>query len=298
MSGLASYTDWAARKADVRKEAQAGFLSSRGTNTVYMDVAIGGRTEQPMRLSFMLFEQCPLAFANFMELCTQMSLGQSGKPLTYRRCSVYKLVKGEYFEAGDITLDNGKGGDSIYGIEGWEPESFGLGLAHDSAGLLSMVPASDGCSISRFRVSFGPTPSENGRSVIIGRMVGGMSHLTTLEAVPCDVSARPARPMTIVECGIIPEWSNLPPPVAVASKSAASLTSVSENSDALRESVATAVQTAAAAAALSTNGAAKKRVAEESNQIGAPPSKKGGMMALPFEGEMGESDDDDDSDDA
>lgn len=67
-------------------------------------------------------------------------LGEAGHALTYRRSVVHRIVRGNFFEAGDITLGDGRGGDSIFGASGFERESFGLRLSHDAAGLLTMVP--------------------------------------------------------------------------------------------------------------------------------------------------------------
>ena len=270
----------------------------------------------------MLFEQTPLAFANFHALCTQSvgGLGEGGQALTYRRSPVHKLIKGCYLEGGDITLGDGRGGDSIYGAAGFDHEDFGLRLRHDAAGLLSMV-ARGGASQSRFRVTFGPMPSLDGANVVIGRLVSGAMHLEALEAIPVDTDGRPARALTVVECGVIPGWSNLPPPLPPTSSVApgkATLDSVSASADALRSSVADAV-----AAALVHDGAGTSAAPPGSARAGAEasdesksrepgdrkrsadgaatsttgaPAKRSAMMALPFENEM--SDDDDDDDDA
>ena len=295
---MAAWVDWSAAKQKVLAQAQAGFESSHKTNQVYLDIVVAGQTSAPMRLAFQLFEQTPLAFANFHAMCanTHVGLGESAKLLRYKSSGIYRISKGECFEGGDITIGDGTGGDSIFGAHGFEPEAFGLSLRHDAPGLLSMVPKDGtGFSQSRFRVSLGPTPAQDGRAVIIGRLVSGAMHLPTLEALPVDAADRPAKCVSIVECGVIPGWSNVPPPLPSTEGSGpATLGSVSANAEALRGSVASAVQAALGEAT------SKKRPAADDDD-GAPSAKRGaggagggGMMALPFEGELSSDEDDED----
>lgn len=249
-----------------------------------------------MRLVFCLFEQTPLAFANFHALCTHSisGLGQAGQMLTYRRSKIHKVIKGGFLVGGDITLGDGRGGDSIYGAAGFEDEPFGLKLRHDSAGLLSMASRTPDCNQSQFRVTFGAAPQLDGRHVIIGRLVSGQSHLAALEALPVDADGSPARPITVVECGCIPGWARLPPPLPQEADTArATVASVGEKSSSLRSGIDEAVQAALAQGT--------KRGADEggpSSSAAAPAAKRQGgmsaMMDLPFAAEMDGEDSDDD----
>lgn len=54
-------------------------------------------------------DHVPVTARNFMDLCT----ANSG--LSYKNCSVYRIVKNKYLETGDITKGTGTGGISIYG---------------------------------------------------------------------------------------------------------------------------------------------------------------------------------------
>ena len=317
--GLANLTDRTARRAEVLQKAVSGLGESLGGNQVFLDVVHGDRTEQPMRLVFQLFEQTPLAFANFHALCTHSDtgLGESGKQLTYRRSTVHRVVRGRYFEGGDITLGTGTGGDSIYGTLGFEDEAFGLSLRHDAAGWLTMAP--DAPNLSRFRVTLGPCPQVDGLAVIIGRLVSGAMHLPALEATPVDAEGRPVRQVSVVECGAIPGFSSLPPPIVAAEPPApVTLDNVDAAASALRDSVALAVEAALkgnsgaptdggcsstdpkSKSAAGTAGATASLSGAKRTSAGAggaaPPAKKGGMMTLFIEG-MGDDDDDDDDDD-
>ena len=318
-NGLATLPDWGRRRADVLEQAQAGF-SALGGNQVYMDIILGDRSEAPMRLVFMLFPQAPLAFANFHALCTHSvsGLGEAGHQLSYRRSKVHRVTKGRFFEAGDITIGDGRGGDSIYGAAGFEQERFGLSLSHDAAGLLCMAPSSAGDCQSRFRVLFGPVPALDGVSAVIGRLVSGADHLATIERLPVDAEDRPARPVTIVECGLIQGWATLPPPMprAEASTARATLEDVGSAAASLRDAVANAVQAALGNGSSGEDGGVnvgdggsdptkdrggKKRGAPPASGAAEAPATKRGpggsmapWMALPFADGLDSDDDDDD----
>lgn len=92
---MAQVTDWDALRETALAASQSGWPKLSG-NQVFLDLVIGARSEQPMRLVFCLFEQTPLAFANFHALCTQShpGLGQAGQMLTFRKSKIHKVIKG------------------------------------------------------------------------------------------------------------------------------------------------------------------------------------------------------------
>jgi|SouAtlMetagenome_1021521.scaffolds.fasta_scaffold56769_2 peptidylprolyl isomerase len=58
------------------------------------------------------------------------------KALRYKGSKIHRVVPKFIVQGGDITMGNGKGGESIYGRK-FEDENFEL--THDAAGVLSMV---------------------------------------------------------------------------------------------------------------------------------------------------------------
>lgn len=56
----------------------------------------------------------PVTVQNFVSICK----GEHG--LTYEKCQIHNIVRGQCIETGDITLGNGKGGMSIYGESFYE----------------------------------------------------------------------------------------------------------------------------------------------------------------------------------
>lgn len=51
----------------------------------------------------------PVTVQNFMSICK----GEEG--ITYEKCQIHNIIRGQCIETGDVTLGNGKGGKSIYG---------------------------------------------------------------------------------------------------------------------------------------------------------------------------------------
>lgn len=159
--GMAAPVDWTVHKAGILEERNQSWPELPG-NQVFLDLVIDGKAEQTMRLVFALFlDEVPLAAANFHALCTQRfdGLGDCGKPLTYRRSTLKRIVKGQYLLGGDIT---GFGGDSIYGKNGFEDEPLGLRMTHNGPGLLTMYNEGPDSNTSEFMVTLAACPDLDG----------------------------------------------------------------------------------------------------------------------------------------
>jgi hypothetical protein len=76
------------------------------------------------------------------------------KALRYKGSKMHRVVPKFIVQGGDITMGNGKGGESIYGRK-FEDENFEL--THDAAGVLSMVRECGrcGCGCGRSDVGSG-----------------------------------------------------------------------------------------------------------------------------------------------
>lgn len=71
------------------------------------------------------YDIVPVTVQNFLSLCT----GEDG--LTYKNCSIHKVLANRWLETGDVTKGNGKGCVSIYG-DTFDEENFML--RHSKAG--------------------------------------------------------------------------------------------------------------------------------------------------------------------
>jgi hypothetical protein len=125
-------------------------FSSRADKTKYNTVAgvtakcffdISINNSAVGRLVIGLFgDQVPLTVRNFKELCSG-SFGTSkisGRPLTYKGSKFYKITTNVMAQGGDITYNNGGGGESIYG-KPFADENYILN--HSVPYLLSMYSA-------------------------------------------------------------------------------------------------------------------------------------------------------------
>lgn len=100
-------------------------------------------------------------------------------------------------QGGDFIRGDGTGSLSIYG-DRFEDEGFQL--KHTGPGLLSMAnsgPNTNGC---QFFITCAPCEFLDGKHVVFGRVVEGMSVVRLIEEVPSPQS-KPKLPVTILECG-------------------------------------------------------------------------------------------------
>lgn len=84
-------------------------------------------------------------------------------------------------QGGDITRQNGTGGESIYG-EKFEDE--GIWYPHTHSGVLSMANAGPDTNGSQFFICFGPTPHLNGKHTIFGRVIHNYDFVKQIEENP------------------------------------------------------------------------------------------------------------------
>ena len=89
---------------------------------VFMDVSVNGNSFG--RIEFELFSDCPLTSENFRCLCTgEKGIGKSGNRLHYKGSIIHRIVPNFLVQGGDITDQNGTGGESIYGYT-FKDENF------------------------------------------------------------------------------------------------------------------------------------------------------------------------------
>ena len=171
------------------------------TTKCFFDVAINGK--RAGRIIFGLFgSHVPRTVENFRALCTGEKgvSALSGKPLTYKGNCFHRIVKGLALQGGDFTLQNGQGGESVYGLT-FEDEAFGI--PHDAPGTLSMANRGPNTNGSQFIITKVPTPGLDGKNVVFGRVIEGMDVVDACDAVGTE-GGGPLGQVSIIDCGTLP----------------------------------------------------------------------------------------------
>ncbi|KAG9070193.1 Peptidyl-prolyl cis-trans isomerase D [Linnemannia hyalina] len=169
----------------------------------YFDITIG---QEPIgRIVFELFaDVVPKTAENFRALCTgEKGIGETtGKPLTYKGAPFHRIIPDFMIQGGDFSNQNGTGGESIYGAK-FEDENFDL--KHDVPFLLSMANAGVGTNGSQFFVTTVPTPHLDGKHVVFGKVLKGISVVREIERTPKGSGDAPLSPVVIADCGELAE---------------------------------------------------------------------------------------------
>lgn len=137
------------------------------------------------------YDYAPVTVQNFLCICK----GENG--LSYKNCSVHRIISNEYLETGDITQGNGRGGFSIYGRT--FPEENHV-LKHSKAGVLSMkrIPHAD--NNSQFCITFKRMESLDHKNVVFGRVIKGNENILKIQGYARRIG-KPYVEIVISDCG-------------------------------------------------------------------------------------------------
>ena len=152
-------------------------------------------------------DKAPLAVENFKALCTgEKGLSKNcGVDYHYKGVKFHRVVQGFMMQGGDFAMQNGSGGESIWGKK-FKDEKDGLKGRHDSKGVVSMGNTGKNSNGSQFFITFGPCKQLDGKHVVFGKVVDGMSVIDKVEAVAVasgGVTEEPTVPVVIADCGLL-----------------------------------------------------------------------------------------------
>jgi cyclophilin family peptidyl-prolyl cis-trans isomerase len=162
------------------------------------------------------WETAPLACENFATLCANGSplkgddkkvasapppIGTSGKPLTYRRTTIHRVVPSFVMQGGDMVMGNGSGGESIWGKK-FKDERGGLLLKHSERGILSMGNSGKNSNSSQWFITFDSAPQCDGKHVIFGKVVSGWDVIAAVESYGQVSSGKPSVAISVTDCGL------------------------------------------------------------------------------------------------
>lgn len=161
------------------------------TDKVWFDINIDGKYEGKVEIG--LFGQTvPKTTKNFIELAKKPE-GEG-----YKGSKFHRVIRDFMIQGGDFTNGDGTGGRSIYGAR-FEDENFKL--KHYGAGWLSMANAGKDTNGSQFFITVKQTPWLDGRHVVFGKIIKGMSVVRKIENVSTDARDRPTKDVVIANSG-------------------------------------------------------------------------------------------------
>ena len=133
-------------------------------------------------------------------MCTgERGLGlKTSKALSFKNTIFHRVIKGFMMQGGDFQNMNGTGGESIYGGK-FEDENFIM--MHNSGGILSMANAGKNTNGSQFFITFKKAEHLDGKHVVFGRVVEGLSLVHAIEQAETGDNDRPLEPIIVAKCG-------------------------------------------------------------------------------------------------
>ena len=147
---------------------------------MFLDLNIDG--DPASRLVIELFaDSTPIIAENFRALCNgEKGLSRKKMSLHYKGTTLHRVIPRSIFKGGDITKEDGLGGESIYD-DTFADENFVN--KHIGLGILSMANTGPGTNGSQFLICTAKTEWLDVKNVVFGQVVEGFDVMKAVEKV-------------------------------------------------------------------------------------------------------------------